>query len=845
MRFVLGLSAAAVLMLVACGDDGGATPDTCLPDCPGVRTYDATSYHLSASFDWSTNTLHAVEDIALDAPSDIVELDADVAVTKVSSAGQALAFALDRDAGTLRVDVGPLRSAGASVAFTVEYTAQTSDALIATSPRDDDPTRSRVVYTDSEPNRGLRWLVAKHDPSDRAKWSVDVTVPGAEDVVANGTRVADQRRESERTVSYVLRDEAPTYLMAFAAGELDHRERTTGRVPLELWFRRGLLIDPDDNLDAVANAMATFESLIGPYPWESYAVVLLPGFGGGMENATITFNDEGSGQGAVGFSLNAHELAHHWFGDWVTMRTYDDVWVKEGMATFLAAEATRMQRDRGQTNRNFGNDFGFYRESAIVDPSLTGLDKYDSGPYERAAWLITQVRVLVGDVAFWDGLRKVQRDHAISSVTGPEFLASFPLAPADLARLVASLTVKEAPWVTTTMTAVAGGTAVDITLFDPLGLLIVPPDLEVVDAAGAVTRSTIVTGTPFTVTVPDGGFLRPDPSNLNPPWQSTFRGDFTIYDLLELYAPSRGGPAFATLASSSPSHQETAMGYGAPLPDDAAGFAAFYAGLDSDDAKRTAVIRACGKLRQLTDPVAADALAAELELPVRAPAVARYTNYAACGPRFGTMLRPELAAAAAAPTGDVMARLEYLLGFDYGTADTLALIGPLVASGPSVRLRDLAIRRLADQVNPQSLYAPVPEAERPAWRTLLRARLPFTTSRRRLLNLWYPLADLEDVDALPLVAPLLHSVPTDEDTQATIVCDAHRIAAGSPGAWEAFQAATMPWSTLSPRAAAALADPLTCGGQKRAPRRAAVDGTDANTDGHAIAHDHARHLRAR
>jgi hypothetical protein len=90
-----------------------------------------------------------------------------------------------------------------------------------------------------------------------------------------------------------------------------------------------------------------------------------------MENATITFNTETAGQGVIHFSLNAHELAHQWFGDHVTMDTIDDLWTKEGTATFLAAEAELAFRDGERRGRMFGADFLFLNSTAVIDPELS------------------------------------------------------------------------------------------------------------------------------------------------------------------------------------------------------------------------------------------------------------------------------------------------------------------------------------------------------------------------------------------------------------------------------------------------------------------------------------------
>ena len=357
-----------LVFLVACGSGGGGpSPDgggTVVG--PGTRAYDVTSYALAGAFDWDNRVLVASETIALTLASTddaVVELDAAVTIGRVHAANRDLPWAHDAGAQTLRVDVSSLGAA--TVELTVEYQAAPSGSLIAVNVRDADPVSSRVVFTDSEPDRGVFWLVANHRPSDRARWAVELTVADDEDVIANGSRVRDQAVSGGRLVRYEIDQPIPTYLMAFAAGQLAHHDRA-GRIPLSVWYRRGLALDPEQHLDVVAEAMAVFENLVGPYPWDRYSVVLLPQFGGGMENATITFNLETSGQGNISFSLNAHELAHHWFGDWVTVSDFDDLWFKEGMATLLEAEAQRSRRDLEGKGRRFGIDFAFDPADAVI-----------------------------------------------------------------------------------------------------------------------------------------------------------------------------------------------------------------------------------------------------------------------------------------------------------------------------------------------------------------------------------------------------------------------------------------------------------------------------------------------
>lgn len=797
------------LALGACGDN---LQGTCLPDCTGDRSYDALSYHLQARFDWgATHAMTASEDISIVAPAPVVELDARVEISRVHAGATELAFTADAESGRLRVDLSPLSPGTDPVSFTVDFTALPSSALLVGGPRDDDPVRGTVLFTDSEPDRGLAWLVAKHDPSDRARWSIDLDLPGELDAVANGTRVSDEASAIGHVVSYAMPQELPTYLMAFAAGDLVHADRSTGHIPLAIWHRRGLAIDPDLNLDAVADAMATFEALVGPYPFDSYSVVLAPGYGGGMENATITFNAESSGVGNVGFVLNAHELAHHWFGDWVTMRTYDDVWVKEGMATLLEAEAQRSQRDQGTSvHRLFGGDHSFRSGDAVVDAALHGLDKYTTGPYERAAWMITQVRSLVGEDAFWGSLRRFLADHALDSATGEEFVRAF--APAlDDARIqqwLAALPSHDSPGISAHSTATTGGTQLVLGLTDPGHTLLAPIEISVLAAGGVATEAALSPAAPLTVLVPTGGYLAADERDVHASWGVSFEiasADEAAVSALSL--PSSASAIDAWGARSAARQERTLDDAGLPPAD----VTAIVAMLDSTRARRSAVFAGCASLANLGLAEAA-ALRTALGPLIANPAVPTYTStYAACGAELAQGLAGELASLTTAVTPATSGRLDYLLSFDYGDS-TLALISHVAATAPTLGLRDRAIARLA--LSTVGVYGPISSAQLPAWQAVFRGFLASVTSQPRLSTVWRGVLGLRDVTALPLVAPLLHSVPMQASTQRAIACGASQIARSTPGAWEAFQQATKPWDTLSPEAAAVLADETRCQTQR-------------------------------
>jgi len=539
-------------------------------------------------------------------------------------------------------------------------------------------------------------------------------------------------------------------------------------------------------------------------------VVLLPGFPGGMENASITFVSEASGQGVISEGLFAHELGHQWFGDWITMRDYRDVWIKEGMATLLASEASRPTRDAAGSGRLFGTTFNFSPGDAIVDDSLSGLARYTSGPYERSAWMLTQVRARIGEAAFWSTLRGVLDAHALDSIDGESFVRAFAphLDGAAIARWLAVLDDHGAP----AIDIAVAGSSVTLALSDPAGFLLDPIPLTVVDAAGAATPRTLAPGTPLMVDVPLGGYLAPDERDVHPYWYLSFAVDSSRYfELSPLFTPSGAG-ALAAFEDRSAGTQERALAT-AELPGLAPlALAQIHGALDSNAARRSVVLGGCRVLANLPDgdPEIA-AWTAALEPLLQAPAQTVYQiGYGRCARAVPLSLRAELEELADLGLGipaTRLPRLEYLLGFDYGAADTLALASRIAASAPSVRHRDLALDRLGQQV--RSSYSGVPAGSLDAYRAFFRARLAGVTSSTRLLILWRGIVGLRALDALPDVAALLHKVRVDPFSQRRIACEAFQIG-GTSAAWTAFQTAAQPWEELSAEAAAVLADPAAC-----------------------------------
>jgi hypothetical protein len=478
------------------------------------------------------------------------------------------------------------------------------------------------------------------------------------------------------------------------------------------------------------------------------------------------------------------------------------------MATLLAAEASRPRRDAEGKGRLFGFDFPFDPRDAIQDLSLALLERYTSGPYERSAWLLTQIRARVGEEAFWRELREVLDDHRLGSIDSETFLESFApaLDAATIARALAALERHEVPELTVDTT----GAAMRIAVSDPGGVLLAPLEVTVVDGAGAAAVHA-VDADGADVVVPADGYLAIDERDVHPNWPDSFEVPGSDYfdELAPRFLPT-DSEALAAFGTRSAAAQDRAMwtGVAALAPET---FPALYASLDSTLARFYAGIIACRRLRAAG--AADDAWIAALEPILRTPAlVVPTSSYAACGVTLGQRaFGAEIAALAADPASSRAGRIGYVMSFDQG-AGSFEPLARIATTAPSLQMREQAVNRLAQQAPPGVGYSMVPAEQTAMWKTFFRDRLAEVTTLSRFLVVWNPLRNFADDAALAAAGAALRRVPMSAARQRQTVCEARALAAPRAGAWEEFQAAAQPWTTLSMEAQQALADPVTaCG----------------------------------
>jgi aminopeptidase N len=292
-----------------------------------------------------------------------------------------------------------------------------------------------VMATHSEPFGAPLWWPCIDNPADKATAEIEVTVPEGNQAASNG--VLDRvQTNADHTVTYFWREDSPlsTYLVSVAATNYAKFEDSytaldgVTKMPLVYYVYPEHLELARLKFAVTRSAMEIYAGLFGEYPFlgEKYGMAEFP-FGGAMEHQTIT-SISSSLVASVNSSNQAtivHELAHHWWGDLVTMRTWDDIWLNEGFATY--SEVLFFERFAGLAP---GELLSKSYDDGVVDGALGGtvtaenLDKPfdDQGAiYRKGGWVLHMLRHVLGDQKFFAALKQYGTRYAFSNASTADF----------------------------------------------------------------------------------------------------------------------------------------------------------------------------------------------------------------------------------------------------------------------------------------------------------------------------------------------------------------------------------------------------------------------------------------
>jgi aminopeptidase N len=291
-----------------------------------------------------------------------------------------------------------------------------------------------VISTLSEPYGAPSWWPSIDDPNDKATIEIEATVPENFVVAANGTLMKVETRDNQ-TKTWFYREDylVASYLVSIAATNYakfeDEYTALDGvtKMPLVFYAYPEHLEKAQQKFAITRRAMEIYAPLFGEYPFlnEKYGMAEFQ-WTSSMEHQTMTslaervVTSDSSGYGTI-----VHELAHQWWGDLVTMSSWQDIWLNEGFATY--SEVLFYERfynlTAGELMNNSYDDKQVYgRMGGTITAENVDNPFDDSGAiYTKGAWVLHMLRHLLGDEKFFSMLKQYASAHAFANASTMDF----------------------------------------------------------------------------------------------------------------------------------------------------------------------------------------------------------------------------------------------------------------------------------------------------------------------------------------------------------------------------------------------------------------------------------------
>jgi len=321
---------------------------------------------------------------------------------------------------------------GKTYVLTLDYKAKPKQTVYFLGWKDE-IERNEQIWTQGQGKYTSHWLPSFDDMTEKVEFDLNITFDKNYEVIGNGKLQKVNENDELNIWSFDMQKPMSSYLLAFAIGNYDKQELTsTNGIPIANYYY------PKDSLKAEPTYRYTkeifdfLEKEIGvPYPWQDYKQVPVKDFlYAGMENTGATIFSDGYVIDSTAFvdknyvNVNAHELAHQWFGNLVTEKDGNHHWLHEGFATYYAYLAEK---------EIFG-DAHFYWKLYDTAEQLQSLSEEEKGEaltnpkgssltfYEKGAWALVMLKEQIGDDAFKQGIKNYLEKYQYRNVTILDFM---------------------------------------------------------------------------------------------------------------------------------------------------------------------------------------------------------------------------------------------------------------------------------------------------------------------------------------------------------------------------------------------------------------------------------------
>ena len=400
------------------------------------RDYDMRHIALNLKFDWDKEQTFGTATITL-APlvPNLQKINLDAGLMIINSVklnGKNLTFNYNEPESLLSVNLDRVYRIGEPVTFTVDYRTKGETVsntlgfgggggLKFIKPDADNPNRRRQIWTQGESDYNRFWFPSYDSPNDFRTTELTATVEKPMMVISNG-KLVSVKDNPDNTRTYYWKMDTPyaNYLSSIVVGEYAEIKGEYQGIPISTYLFPDELKDGAASVKNLPEMVRFFSEKTGvKYPYVKYAQTMAEGFSGGMENISATtmtptmIHDERELLDFDSESLQSHELAHQWFGDYVTTREWAHIWLNESFATYF--EALWMEHSKGHdyflyndvrsNQQAYLNTWNQGNRRPIVTRYYTNADAlFDTYAYPRGGAVLHMLRKHLGDELFFKAL---------------------------------------------------------------------------------------------------------------------------------------------------------------------------------------------------------------------------------------------------------------------------------------------------------------------------------------------------------------------------------------------------------------------------------------------------------
>jgi aminopeptidase N len=393
--------------------------------------YDLVDQHIAVrAFDWDSTSFEGrvVTTLVARRPgldSIILDAGARLAVIKVAdAAGRSLRSSTSGD--TLVVHLPKAIGFGDTARFTIDYHGRVDNGHGLTFITSDGQThRPQQIWSQGEDHDNHYWFPTYDFPNDKMTWTLEATVPRGYTAVSNG-RLALDRHNPDGTRTMTWRQDKPsaTYLVSLIVAPLVKVTDSWKGIPVDYYVYRSDSALAPRLFHRTPDMIDVYSRLTGiRYPWAKYAQTTVADFFGGMENVSATTLVDWLPDARAyadrpwyDWILIPHELAHQWFGDYVTTENWANMWLNEGFAEFMPGQYWGTKLGRHAEDDYYLDE---YRQFMQIDARrrMPLAAKGSNNIYPKGALVLRMLQRYLGPDRFWASIHRYLGDHAYDNAT--------------------------------------------------------------------------------------------------------------------------------------------------------------------------------------------------------------------------------------------------------------------------------------------------------------------------------------------------------------------------------------------------------------------------------------------